>query len=72
MSEDQPDVEVISMCAVATSHPKNAIQMAFSGEMWNAVMRELRNGIERGDCSLRLWFSERFQFRHKRLVQLWW
>jgi hypothetical protein len=27
MSEDQPDLEVISMCAVATSHPKNAIQM---------------------------------------------
>ena len=51
MSEDQPDVEVISMCAVATSHPKNAIQMAFSGEMWNAVMRELRNGIERDDPS---------------------
>ena len=34
------------MCAVATSHPKNAIQMAFSGDMWNAVMREMRNGIE--------------------------
>ena len=51
MSEDQPDVEVISMCAVATSHPKNAIQMAFSGEMWNAVMREMRNGIERDDPS---------------------
>ena len=37
------------MCAVATSHPKNAIQMAFSGDMWNAVMREMRNGIERDD-----------------------
>ena len=49
MSEDQPDLEVISMCAVATSHPKNAIQMAFSGDMWNAVMREMRNGIERDD-----------------------
>ena len=54
MSEDQPDVEVISMCAVATSHPKNAIQMAFSGEMWNAVMREMRNGTLKNVSKLRI------------------
>ena len=41
MSEQGASLEVISMCAVATSYPKNAERFAMSGDTVGSVMQEL-------------------------------